>query len=131
MGNIALRKKPYYVVFHKWRSVVNFINIKLWIFRTNVRFGTFYYVHVTRKKLLKWCSYEKRVHFTLMKLIPDIFMTLEFSIKLSHNLSPPPLKGSDIIYEQPLMYNDHKWRPSIRVISLGFFYKCTFCKISI
>jgi len=33
--------------------VVNFINIKHMIFRTNVCFGSFYYVHVTRKKLPK------------------------------------------------------------------------------
>ncbi len=40
------------------------------IFCTNVCFGSFYYVLVTRKKLPKWRSYEKSARFALMKLTP-------------------------------------------------------------
>jgi len=43
-----------------WRKGVNFLYER--------RFGSFYYVHVTRVKLPKWHSYEKFVHLTLMKL---------------------------------------------------------------
>jgi len=50
------------------RVGVNFINI----LRTNVsyerRFGSFFYVQVTREKLPKQCLYEKFVRKMLMKL---------------------------------------------------------------
>jgi len=38
------------------------------VFRTNVRFGSFYYIHVTRKNCQNERSYEKFVRLTLMKL---------------------------------------------------------------
>ncbi len=42
------------------RPIVNFINIKRTDFSYERHFGSFYYVHVTRKKLPpKQCSYEK------------------------------------------------------------------------
>jgi hypothetical protein len=46
---------------------VNFINIKHTNFSYKRHFGSFYYVHVTRKKLPKQCSYEKFARLTLMK----------------------------------------------------------------
>ncbi len=51
---------------------VNFINIKCTNFSYEHRFGTFYYIHVTRKKLPKQCSNEKFAHLTLMKLTPGV-----------------------------------------------------------
>jgi len=75
------------------------------IFRTNIHFGSFYYVHVTRKKLPKWRSYEKCVRFTLMKLTQAIcrmlvkwtqdnwsfqlhfFSSLPFSLTKASNIS--------------------------------------------
>ncbi len=39
-----------------WSLGVNFINIKLENFSYEHRFGSFYYVHVTRKKLPKWLN---------------------------------------------------------------------------
>ncbi len=47
---------------------VNFINVKPTNFLYKRHFGSFYYVHVTRKKLPKQRSYEKFMHLTLMKL---------------------------------------------------------------
>ncbi len=44
------------------------INVKHMNFLNERHFSSFYYVHVTRKKLPKWRSYEKRGHLTLMKL---------------------------------------------------------------
>ncbi len=54
--------------FHNVRPSANFINVKCTNFSLERHFGSFYYVHVTRKKLPKRRSYEKRAHFTLMKL---------------------------------------------------------------
>jgi len=51
-------------------SAVNFINIIRANFSYKRRFSSFYYVHVTRKKLLKWRSYKKCAHIKLMKLTP-------------------------------------------------------------
>jgi len=45
-----------------------FINVKRTNFLYERCFGSFYYVHVTRKKLPKQCSYEKFAPLTLMKL---------------------------------------------------------------
>jgi len=42
------------------------------IFRTNVRFGSFFYVHVTRKSCQNGRSYEKFVRRMLMKLTPVV-----------------------------------------------------------
>jgi len=50
--------------------VVNFINVKCTNFSHESRFGSFYYLHVTRKMLRKWRSYKKFTHLTLMKLTP-------------------------------------------------------------
>jgi len=47
---------------------VNFINVKRTNFSYEHRFGSFYYVHVTRKKLPIQHSYKKFAHLMLMKL---------------------------------------------------------------
>jgi hypothetical protein len=47
----------------KLTPVVNFNNIKRTNFLYKRRFSSFYYVHVTRKKLPKWRSYKKFVRF--------------------------------------------------------------------
>jgi len=51
--------------------VVNFINIKRTNFSYKLHFGSFYYLHVTRKKLPKQCLYKKFARITLMKLTPE------------------------------------------------------------
>jgi hypothetical protein len=50
------------------RPGVNFINVKCTNFLYERRFGSFYYVHVTRKKLPKQRSYKKFACLRLMKL---------------------------------------------------------------
>jgi hypothetical protein len=50
---------------------VNFINILHAIFLYERRFGSFFYVHVTREKLPKLRSYEKFARKTLMKLTTE------------------------------------------------------------
>jgi len=50
---------------------VNFINVILTHFSYERRFGSFYYLHVTRKKLPKQCWHEKFVRIMLMKVTPD------------------------------------------------------------
>jgi hypothetical protein len=50
------------------RAGVNFINVKHTPFSHERHFGSFFYVHISRKKLPKWHLYEKRAHLTLMKL---------------------------------------------------------------
>ncbi len=62
MTNISNKKSP----------GVNFINIKHTNFSYECRFGSFYYVHVTRKKLPKWHSYKKFARLMLMKLTPTV-----------------------------------------------------------
>jgi len=62
------------------QSISSTLNIQ--IFHTNVRFSSFYYVHVTRKKLPKWCLYEKFEHFTLMKLTPTCSQFCAFFISI-------------------------------------------------
>jgi len=47
---------------------VNFINVMRTNFLYERRFGSFFYVYVTREKLLKQRSYEKFARITLMKL---------------------------------------------------------------
>jgi hypothetical protein len=47
---------------------VNFIKILRMNFLNEYHFCTFFYVQVTREKLLKQCSYKKIVHKMLMKL---------------------------------------------------------------
>ena len=42
------------------------------IFLNECRFGSFFYIHVTREKLRKRLSYEKFVPKTLMKLKPSV-----------------------------------------------------------
>jgi len=54
------------------RAGVNFTNIIRTNFLYKRRFGSFYYVLVTRKKLLKQCLYEKFAHITLMKLTTGV-----------------------------------------------------------
>jgi len=54
---------------------VNFINVKWAPFSYKCHFGSFFYIHVTRKKLPKWRSYEKLAHLTLMKLMTCVNFT--------------------------------------------------------
>ncbi len=63
-----------------WRRInvadkkgVNLISIKRTNFLYKLRFGSFYYVYVTREKLPKRRSYEKFVSLMLMKLTPVNF----------------------------------------------------------
>ncbi len=56
----------------KLTTVVNFINVKCINFLYKHRFGSFFYIHTTRKKRPKWRSYEKRVRLTLMKLTTGV-----------------------------------------------------------
>jgi len=44
-------------------------------------FGSFFYIHVTRKKLPKWCLYEKFVGGMLMKLTAGVNFT-KFYVRL-------------------------------------------------
>jgi len=46
--------------------------LKVQIFRTKIRFGSFYYIHVTWEKLPKGHSYKKFVCLMLMKLTPGV-----------------------------------------------------------
>ncbi len=65
------------LIFYEGQLGVNFINIKRTNFSYECRFGSFYYLHVTRKKLQKQSSYEKFTHLTLMKLTIEFpFLTL-------------------------------------------------------
>jgi len=59
------------ILVHHLASILSTFYVQ--IFRTNVCFGSFYNIHVTRKKLPKWRSYEESAHFTLMKLTPSNF----------------------------------------------------------
>jgi len=52
-------------------TVVNFINILRINFSYKWRFSSFFYVHVTRKKLPKLGSYKKLARKMLMKLTPE------------------------------------------------------------
>jgi len=49
-------------------SMVNFINVLQANFTYESLFGSFFYLHVTREKLLKTCSYKKFTRKMLMKL---------------------------------------------------------------
>ncbi len=63
---------------HPWRrprlrlSGVNFINVKRANFLYECHFGSFFYVHVTKKKLPKQRSYKKFVCKMLMKLTTGV-----------------------------------------------------------
>ncbi len=64
---------------------INFINkILLMHFSYKSALRSFFYLHVTREKLLKRLSYEKCVHKMLMKLTPEGFLT-----GLSHTSNNP------------------------------------------
>jgi len=54
--------------------VVNFINILRANFLYERLFGSFFFLHATREKLLKRHSYEKFARKILMKLTPGIIM---------------------------------------------------------
>jgi len=63
-------------------SGADFINVKRTNFLYERRFGSFYYVHVIRRKLPKQRSYEKFARLTLMKLTAgqqNLFMFLAFN----------------------------------------------------
>jgi len=57
---------------------VNFINILRTNFSYERRFGSFSYVHVTREKLPKQCSFEKFVCKMLMKLTIGVHSRVAF-----------------------------------------------------
>jgi len=72
-----------------FNSGVNFIYL-LEIFLYKCHFGSFFYVHVTREKLPKQCSYEKFARKMLMKLSTDRFNSIayqKFSNALPRNLN--------------------------------------------
>jgi len=56
---------------------VNFINVQRTNFSYECRFSSFFYVHVTRKKLPKWRLYKKRKRLMLMILTAGIQDRLE------------------------------------------------------
>ncbi len=59
------------------QPTVNFINIIQVGFCTKRRFGSFFYMHVTRKKLPKQLLYKKPARIMLMKLTPSVnFITV-------------------------------------------------------
>jgi len=60
----------------KFSPVTYFINVKRTIFLYERHFSSFYYVHVTRKKLPKWRWYKKFARLTLMKLTPGFTFRL-------------------------------------------------------
>jgi hypothetical protein len=69
----------------EFQTEVNFINISGTHFSYKHCFGSFFYVHVTREKLLKQRSYEKFVRKMLMKLTPvrnPFFISLNQSCKM-------------------------------------------------
>ncbi len=55
----------------KLTPVINFVNVKRANFSYKCSFSSFYYIHVTRKKLPKQRTYEKFVRKMLMKLTPE------------------------------------------------------------
>jgi len=73
--------------FQGLTSAVNFINILRTNFLYQCRFDSFFYVHVTREKMPKQLSYQKRMHITLMKLTPeDLFFFPRLILHLSLSL---------------------------------------------
>jgi len=58
----------------------NFINVKRTNFLYERGFGSFYYVHVTRKKLPKWRSYRKHECLMLMKLTAGCLRSTYFIV---------------------------------------------------
>jgi len=65
-----MTSKYYFKVFIF--SAVNFINILRTNFSYQSLFGSFFYLHVTREKLLKRRSYEKFACKMLVKLTPNV-----------------------------------------------------------
>jgi len=59
----------------KLRPAVNFINILCTNFLYERHFGSFYYVHVTKKKAAEWHSHKKCGCLTLMKLTAVVNLT--------------------------------------------------------
>ncbi len=63
-------KGDIFMVPEGYRALVNFINVNVQFFCTNVRFGSFYYIHVTRKScwndvcmknawVLRWWNWQQ------------------------------------------------------------------------
>ncbi len=74
------------------RTSVNFINILHTKFLYEHRFGSFFYIHVTRGKLLKQHSYKKFVLKMLMKLtarriLECLFRSCEHEVDCTQNVS--------------------------------------------
>ncbi len=68
-------------------SGVNFINILWTNFLYKRCFGSFFYIHVTREKLMKQRLYEKRARITLMKLTAGLTVS-EHRPSGCNNLNP-------------------------------------------
>ncbi len=62
-------RKITYTLFRQV-SISSTLNVQ--IFRAKIRFGSFYYVHVTRKAAETKLSYKKFARLTLMKLTPAV-----------------------------------------------------------
>ena len=84
------------VLFLFWTKViltsgVNFINVKRTNFSYKCHFGSFYNVHVTIEKLLKWCSYKNFVRLTwnwhLVDIVVKLSLTLEDRVRLFRSCS--------------------------------------------
>jgi len=60
------------ICFIESSPVVNFFNILHTIFLYESLFGSFFFLHVTREKLPKRCSYKKFARKMLMKLTPVV-----------------------------------------------------------
>jgi len=107
------------------RPGVNFINILRTNFSYECRFGSFFYLHVTRKKLPKQRSYEKFVSKMLMKLTPVFlksWVVTHFWVTVTHvwvaktcvrtgtclqlfaNWRPPGCKLLCLIWHKKLFY---------------------------
>jgi len=54
-------------------TIWSYRNLEFTNFSYEHRFGSFFYVHVTREKLPKQRSYEKYAHIMLIKLTPTLF----------------------------------------------------------
>ncbi len=74
---------------------VNFINILHTNFSYKHCFGSFFYVHVTKEKLPKQCSYKKNVRNMLMKLSLGVEL-LRLKLKRSTQKLSFMLKENDL-----------------------------------
>ncbi len=78
-----------------------------WIFCIKVFFGSFFFLHVTREKLPKRCSYQKFAHKLLMKLIPTVTYLSHFSLSPFIPPSPPHLPNSVGSFSFQVNFNNY------------------------